>query len=53
MFGVRKFFFKEINTFIHQGYMKIFKSNSKHIRTVTKVFISNKFCSFECSILES
>ncbi|XDV46539.1 hypothetical protein PO909_014421, partial [Leuciscus waleckii] len=43
-------FFKEMNTFIQQGCIKLIKSDSKDIYNVTKDSISNKCCSFELSI---
>jgi len=50
-FGVCKTFVEwmnEINTFIHQGCIKLIESYSKDMYTVTKVL--NKCCSFELSI---
>jgi len=44
------FILKEINTFIHQGRIKLIKSDGKDIYNVTKDSISNKCCSSELSI---
>ncbi len=43
-------FLKEMNTFLQQGCIKFIESNSKDIYNVTKIYISNKRCSFELSI---
>jgi len=37
MFGVNKFFCKEINTFSQQGYIKLIKSDSKDINNVFQI----------------
>ncbi len=44
-FGSVRFFFKEINTFIQQGPIKLIKRDSKYIYNVTKDF--KLCCSFE------
>ncbi len=49
MYQVHYLFFKEINTFIQQGGIKLIKVESKYIYNVTKDF-GLKSCSFECSI---
>lgn len=35
-FGVNKIFFKQINTFIHQGFLKFIKIDSKNISNIRK-----------------
>ncbi len=52
MFGVSKTFFKEINTFIPQGSIKLNKSDSKNSYHVTKAnqhirMISERSCDTE------
>ncbi len=44
-FVVSKIFFKDINTFIQQGCIKLIKSDSKDIYNVTKdfYFLSSKY----------
>ncbi len=46
------YFFKDINTFIHQGCIKLIKSDGKHIYNV-KISISNKCCSIHLWILKN
>jgi len=41
-------FFKQVDTFIQQGYINLIKSNSKDF--VTKYFYLKKECSFEISV---
>ncbi len=41
---VRCYFFKHINTFIHQGCIKVIKSDNK------RIYSANKCCSFGLSI---
>ncbi len=43
-------FFKEINTFIQQGHIKLIQSDSKSIYSVIKDLVLIKCCSFELSI---
>ncbi len=45
--SVHFFFYKKL---IQQGCIKLIKSDSKDIKNVTKVSISNKCCCFELSI---